>query len=76
MVVSAAACIDRLRKGWRSGREDNASAADALPAPLSAERFHVEFTMTVETKDKLERVLDLMSHANPRRSLATAFDRA
>ena len=45
-------------------------------APLSAERFHVEFTMTADTKDKLERVLDLMSHANPRRSLATAFDRA
>ena len=32
--------------------------------------------MSADTKDKLERVLDLMSHANPRRSLATAFDRA
>ncbi len=32
--------------------------------------------MTAASKDKLEQVLDLMSHANPKRSLATAFDRA
>jgi hypothetical protein len=45
-------------------------------APRSAERFHVEFTVSAQSKDKLERALDLMSHQNPKRSVAVAFDRA
>ena len=58
------------------GAVDSARGERGRVAPLSAGRFHVEFTMTAATKDKLEQVLDLMSHANPRRSLVTAFDRA
>jgi 5-methylcytosine-specific restriction endonuclease McrA len=45
-------------------------------APLSADRFHAQFTMSAQTKDKLELALDLMSHSNPRRSLVAVFDRA
>ena len=58
------------------GAVDSARGERGRVAPLSAGRFHVEFTMTAATKDKLEQVLDLMSHGNPRHSLATAFDRA
>ena len=44
-------------------------------SPLSAERFHVQFSAGAALKDKLERALDLMSHSNPKRDLATVIER-
>ncbi len=44
-------------------------------SPLSAERFHIQFSAGTALKDKLERALDLMSHSNPKRDLATVIER-
>ena len=44
-------------------------------SPLSAQRFHVQFSAGTTLRDKLERALDLMSHSNPRRDLATIIER-
>ncbi len=44
-------------------------------SPLSAQRFVVQFSAGTALKDKLERVLDLMSHSNPKRDLATVIER-
>ncbi len=44
-------------------------------SPLSAERFHIQFSAGAAVKDKLERALDLMSHSNPKRDLATVIER-
>ncbi len=44
-------------------------------SPLSTERFHIQFSAGVSLKDKLERALDLMSHSNPKRDLATVIER-
>ncbi len=44
-------------------------------SPLSAERFHIQFSANTSLKDKLERALDLMSHSNPKRDLATVIER-
>jgi len=44
--------------------------------PLSAERFALQLSIGSETRARLERVLDLMSHANPSRSLEVVIDRA
>ncbi len=44
-------------------------------SPLSAERFHIQFSAGADLKDKLERALDLMSHSNPKRDLATLIER-
>ena len=43
-------------------------------APLSATRYRVELTISHETKDKLERVRDLMRHRNPNGDLEKIFD--
>jgi hypothetical protein len=45
------------------------------PAPLSANRYKVQFTTDQVLKDKLERALDLLSHANPGRDLAVVVER-
>jgi hypothetical protein len=44
--------------------------------PLSEGRFKVEFTASSRLREKLARSLDLMSHANPTRDLATVVERA
>ena len=44
-------------------------------SPLSAQRFVVQFSAGTALKDKLERALDLMSHSNPSRDLATVIER-
>ena len=42
--------------------------------PLSATRYRVELTVSAETKAKLERIKDLMSHRNPTGDLEKIFD--
>jgi 5-methylcytosine-specific restriction endonuclease McrA len=43
---------------------------------ISPERFRIEFTASAELREKLERCLDLSSHANPQRDLAFVIERA
>jgi hypothetical protein len=43
---------------------------------VAPERFRVEFTANAELCEKLERCLDLSSHANPKRDLAFVIERA
>jgi hypothetical protein len=43
---------------------------------LSTGRFAIEFTASEALREKLERCLDLMSHANPSRDLAVVVERA
>jgi hypothetical protein len=43
---------------------------------VSPERFRIEFTASAELREKLERCLDLSSHANPGRALAFVIERA
>jgi 5-methylcytosine-specific restriction endonuclease McrA len=43
---------------------------------ISPERFRIEFTASAERREKLERCLDLSSHANPQRDLAFVIERA
>src|SRR5215471_13385377 len=45
-------------------------------APLSAEHYRVQFTISKATHDKLRRVQDLMRHTNPNGDPAVIFDRA
>lgn len=63
----------------------NASPQDVpvLPAvrsfvvkPLAPERYKVQFTITRETHEKLQRVQDLLRHTNSTGDLALVFDRA
>ena len=44
--------------------------------PLAPERFKVQFTISRETRDKLQQVQDLMRHVVPNGDPATIFDRA
>jgi hypothetical protein len=44
--------------------------------PLSADRYHVEFTVDAAFRDQLERVQDLLRHQNPRGDLAWIFEHA
>jgi 5-methylcytosine-specific restriction endonuclease McrA len=44
--------------------------------PISPERFRIESTASAELRQKLERCLDLSSHANPNRDLAFVIERA
>jgi hypothetical protein len=48
----------------------------AAVAPLSPERFKVQFTVGRETRDKLRHAQDLMRHSIPTGDLAAIFDRA
>jgi 5-methylcytosine-specific restriction endonuclease McrA len=43
---------------------------------VAPERFRIEFTASAELREKLERCLDLSSHANPQRDLAFVIERA
>ena len=43
---------------------------------ISPECFRIEFTASAELREKLERCLDLSSHANPRRELGFVIERA
>jgi len=43
---------------------------------MSPDRFRIEFTASAELREKLERCLDLSSHANPRRDLGFVIERA
>jgi len=45
-------------------------------APLSPERYRIQFTISRETRDKLRRVQDLLRHAIPDGDPAVVFDRA
>jgi 5-methylcytosine-specific restriction endonuclease McrA len=45
-------------------------------APLAAERFKVQFTVSRETHDKLRRAQDLLRHVVPSGDPAAVFDRA
>ncbi len=62
-----------------TGQPIAATADQQEPRPrvtqLSAQRFHVQFSADMALRDKLERALDLMSHSNPRRDLATLIER-
>jgi hypothetical protein len=44
--------------------------------PLSPQRHLVQFTVSTETRDKLERARDLLRHANPSGDLGDVVDRA
>jgi len=51
-------------------------AKPAVVAPLSADRYKINFTIAKTTHDKLRRVQDLMRHTNPTGDPAVVFDRA
>jgi hypothetical protein len=50
--------------------------APARVRAISPERFRIEFTASTELREKLERCLDLSSHANPNRDLTFVIERA
>lgn len=52
------------------------AATRPVVAPLSAERFKVQFTITRETRDKLRSIQDLLRHSIPDGDPAAIFDRA
>jgi 5-methylcytosine-specific restriction endonuclease McrA len=68
----------------KSKREVEALLATRFPArdepahmrAVSPERFRIEFTASTELREKLERCLDLSSHANPKRDLGFVIERA
>jgi hypothetical protein len=45
-------------------------------APLSPERYRVQFTAGAELKQKIERAVNLMRHTNPSGDLSVVLDRA
>ena len=53
-----------------------AAMARSTVIPLAPERFKVQFTISRETRDKLQQVQDLMRHVAPNGDPATIFDRA
>ena len=53
-----------------------AAVARSAIIPLAAERFKVQFTISRETRDKLQQVQDLMRPLVPNGDPATIFDRA
>jgi 5-methylcytosine-specific restriction endonuclease McrA len=56
----------------RFPRQDEAARMRAI----SPDRFRIEFTANAELREKLERCLDLSSHANPSRDLGFVIERA
>ena len=50
--------------------------APARVEPLSPERYKVQFTASVELKEKIEHVTNLMRHSNPRGDLSVIVERA
>ncbi len=70
-------------RGISAGQRIDVAAATERPrepqprvSPLSAGRFHVQFTAGSELKAKLERALNLTSHQNPKRALATLIEKS
>ena len=53
-----------------------AAMARSTVIPLATERFKVQFTISRETRDKLQQVQDLIRHVVPNGDPATIFDRA
>jgi len=51
-------------------------ARRAVVAPLSPERFKIQFTVSAETREKLRRAQDLLRHQVPDGDPAEIFDRA
>jgi hypothetical protein len=45
-------------------------------SPLTPERYKVQFTVSRETYDNLQRVQGLLRHSNPHGDLSAIFDRA
>jgi 5-methylcytosine-specific restriction endonuclease McrA len=68
----------------KTKREVETLLATRFPRPdepskirqLSGERFRIEFSASVELREKLELCRDLLSHANPTRDLAAVIERA
>ena len=58
-----------------SSNMTTSSSLEARPRvePLSATRYRVELSVSRETKDKLERIRDLMRHRNPSGDLEKIF---
>ena len=82
-------CIEPLEPqpalpGATTGSMSRGDAYSATPStasgmrprvePLSATRYRIELTVSCETKEKLERVRDLMRHRNPSGDLEKIFD--
>jgi hypothetical protein len=53
-----------------------AEAGPSRIAPLSPERYKVQFTAGAELKRKIERAVNLMRHTNPSGGLSVVLDRA
>ena len=73
--AAALAAADRSAAGASRLATAEPQEPRSRVSPLSAQRFHVQFTAGAALKDKLERALDLMSHSNPKRDLATVIER-
>ena len=77
---------DALLNNRGDDRADAASAAPpvvrlpparpAVVAPLAPERYKIQFTVTLETYEKLRRVQDLLRHVIPDGDPAAIFERA
>jgi hypothetical protein len=50
--------------------------AKSVVAPLAAERYKVQFTITRDTRDKLREAQDLMRHQVPNGDLSVVMDKA
>ncbi len=64
-----------LHRGKTGPAETHAPATRPRVSPLSAERFAIQFSAGSELKAKLERALNLTSHQNPKRELATVIEK-
>jgi hypothetical protein len=52
------------------------SLSRPLVKPVSAARYHIQFTACAETREKLQLAQDLLAHAIPSGDIAEIFDRA
>ena len=53
-----------------------APAPRSVARPISAKRYEIRFTASIETYDRLRRAQDLLGHAVPSGDLGQVFDRA
>lgn len=66
-----------LRKLPSLRTENEMTPADkARIEPHAESRYRMQMTISREVRDRVERALDLMGHANPKRDLAILFERA